>query len=191
MRLEDFHMTIEDRINSLETEVELLRAIVDELREKRRKTAAKEFSDLERLQEQKQNFLNTFPHKRAGDDFTNVELVFWASYILSQTNRREKLDSTAEVFKRAHKLQAVIDHFKHDFIERLELNDEDAEKAARVRTKDYLEMVLLSHPEFKTRDGMVPMTFYPAISDWAISQWGSQVGSWQQKRDIEDRPPEE
>ena len=182
--------TLSERLLALEKRLDLLREEVDVLRDKKRKVAKKEFTATMKLEEVKMDFLKSRPHDRK-DPFNNWELVFWASYVISNTPRREKLDTIAEVAKRGHKVQTLVDFYVASYKNKYpNESGENIDKAARLRVKDYLEYVLLSYPELQTKNGPVPMTFYIAVSNWAINTYGAKVGSWQQTNQIEDRPPE-
>jgi len=177
------------RLLALEKEVELQREELDVLREKRRKIAKKEFTDTDKLTEMKTIFLRSEPHNRQ-DPFSNWELVFWASYLLSNTSRREKLDSIGEVAKRGHKIQKIVEFYiaglKRMYPDEL---PQTLDAKARSQVKNFLEYVLLTHETLPTKNGPVPMGFYIAISDWSVTQFSSKVASWNQSHQIEDRPP--
>lgn len=168
---------LEDRFSALQTEIE-------DLKEKQRKKAKKEFTDQMKLEDLKRDFIESNPESRT-DPFTNWELVFWAGFVLSNTNRREKIDSIAEVAKRGYRIQGIVDFFKESY----DGDDEIANAWARNKTKYYLEYVLLNYPTFTSKGGATTaMTFYVATSDWAVNNWHSRVSKWVQERSIEDKP---
>lgn len=171
---------------NLEQRLAAVEERLDKLSVKATKKAKSEFTSAMKLAEAKQIFLDSRPHDRT-DPFTDWELVFWASYLLSKTSRREKLDNVAEVAKRAVKIKGLVEHFSRQYYEANvpNVSGEDADIWARNKVKLFLEMVLLQYP----KAGDKPMVFYMAVSDWAVNTFGSKLASWQQVSKFEDKPP--
>src|SRR5690554_2274527 len=119
---------VENGFASLNAEMANLHSIVAEMDETARKKAKKEFTRKIELERMKYDFWNSRPHDRT-DPFTDWELVFWASYLLSTTPRREILESQAEVAKRAHKIRGLVQHFTNLISGD---NPEEKEKRARI-----------------------------------------------------------
>lgn len=180
---------IDDKYNVLELRLSEAEERLSKLEIKAKKRANGEFNAALRLAEIKSQFLESRPHDRT-DPFNDWELVMWASYLLSGTSRREKLDSIAEIAKRSARIRGLVEHFKSECLTsaRIDTKEEDCENWARLRVKSFLEMMLLGYP--KAWDGQ-PMTFYIATSDYSINNYGSKLALWQQTNRIEDRPPKD
>lgn len=176
----------DDKFSALSDKIEQLEYQLAELQDKAQKKRKKDFTAFINLEEMKLAFLETQPENRT-EPMNNWELVFWASYVLSRTERREKLDSLAEVAKRSSKIRAivqyVIDNLKLENIEDLQVEDK-----ARLVVKDYLEFVLTTNKTLKTKDGDVPFTYWIAVSDWAVNNFMPRLAAWRQSRYIEDKP---
>jgi len=176
---------LEGVISAFNTELENIHRDLNDLKQKREKRDRGEFTSSLQLAQMKLDFAQSAPHIRK-DPFTDWELVFWATYILKDTTRREMLESIGEVAKRAKRIQMIVKHYKDILLEK-GVEDKEAEARARIRTKDFIEFVLLSYPTA----GDKPMTFYLMASPWAVNSFGSKLGSWQQAHSIMDIPAED
>ena len=159
-------MDLEQRILALEKRIEDLEKKLSKkevVETKKRKTAVKNAISLDMA---KREFIDSLPETRT-DPFTDFELVFWASYVLSKTPRKEKLESFSEVGKRSKKLAPVITFFKDKYCQGLDEKAADAK--ARNVTKKYLQ-VFLSGNETKYKKN-----FYSATSDWAVNGYGQNL----------------
>jgi hypothetical protein len=174
---------LREEIRILRNQVERLCVSVAEIQEKSRAKNKKDLSNKIELTIHKQDFIDSNPEERT-DPFTNFELVFWASYILRKTSRREKIDTYAEIGKRVKRIKEVIKFFV-DSPNLSEIDETEKENHARRMTKDFLEYVLTEIPEYKKGTEMVPMTFWPAVSDWSISNNISKMLQWQRDRKLD------
>jgi len=174
---------LREEIRVLRNQVEQLCVSVAEIQEKSRAKNKKDLSNKIELTIHKQDFIDSNPEERT-DPFTNFELVFWASYILRKTPRREKIDTYAEIGKRVKRIKEVIKFFV-DSPNLSEIDETEKENRARKMTKDFLEYVLTEIPEYKKGTEMVPMTFWPAVSDWSISNNISKMLQWQRDRKLD------
>jgi hypothetical protein len=70
---------------------------------------------------------------------------------------------------------------------------EERDNHARKITKEFLEYVLLGIPQYKKGTEMVPMTFWPAVSDWSINNNTAKMYEWQRDRRLDkyDTPLED
>lgn len=134
------------------------------------------------LDKAKRQFWLSVPQDRT-DPFTDWELVYWASYLLATTNRKEILNSVAEVAKRAQRVKPIIQYYG-DMVKTIDPVAKDT--FGRIKTKEYLKYVLWEIPEFKTKDGPKPMTFYVATSPWAVNNYGPKVFSYSKEQAIID-----
>lgn len=173
---------LDDRFSALQVEI-------DELKEEKKKRGKKQTSETLNLMALKQEFINSKPYERT-DPFTNWELVFWASLILSKTPRREKLDSIAEVAKRGNRIQKLVDFYLQQYKDGIneDIPVKQYDRMARIKVKNYLEYVLLEHPDIPNKTGKAPMVFWAAMSDWAINNFSSRILGWTQTRQIKDEP---
>lgn len=128
------------------------------------------------LQSEKKNFIDSKPELRE-DIFTDVELVFWISYLLVKTKYREKIDSWSEIGKRRAKIKSVLEFFR--------LSRNDAE--SRIVAKDYFEYIISIIDEvlFNKEKGNV---FYVITSDWALTTYSHNVKDWKIEKQLKDVP---
>ncbi len=172
---------LDDRFSALQEQIL-------ELQEEKKRRKKKDTSELLNLMALKQEFIDSKPYERL-DPFNDFELVFWASLILSKTSRREKLDSIAEVAKRGHRINQLVKFYTDGIREsNPKMLVRDADAKARDKVKNFLEYVLLEHPDIPTKTGKAPMVFWGALSDWSINSFSSQIMGWTQTRNIEDKP---
>lgn len=171
--LSESNTDLTQRVNELEQLTDkAVKSAVD-------KVAAKS----EIFEKYKTGFVKTNPHERDGSDFSDLELVFWASYILKDIpNRREKLNPT-EGYKRVGRVSAMVKFFKQLALDKGAKSDEQAEKWARERSKQFIEFMLLN----VTNQGE-PLNFYQATSDWALNNYQGHFATWQFVKDVEDVP---
>lgn len=161
------------RLDSLEERISDL--------EKKRQRETKNYNiNAAKFDEFKRDFQAGNPHNRT-DPFSIEELVLWASYILKDGPRREILNHT-EFYKRVKSVKKIIEYYKAPLVEQSRL-ETDADILARLRTRDYLEFTLLS-----VKVGGENIGFWQATSDWALNQFGNEVGSWQKYKDLPDEP---
>jgi hypothetical protein len=172
---------LDDRFSALQIQI-------DELQEEKKKRKKKNISETLNLMALKQEFIDSKPYERT-DAFTDWELVFWASLVLSKTSRREKLDNISEVAKRGNRIKQLVDFYTNGIREdNPKMLVRDCDSRARIKVKDFLEYVLLEHPDIPTKDGKTPMLFWGAMSDWSINNFSSRIMGWKQTREIEDKP---
>lgn len=133
----------------------------------------------EKLNTYKKQFNESYPLQRSGEDFTLFEFVLWASWVVRNDPKRRDVLNSTEAFKRIKAVKKLIDNFKTIAPEK-----SDAEKWAKIRTKDFLEMMLLS----VTQQDDEPIRFWQATSDWAFNNYRNHVATWKQVRDFDDSP---
>jgi len=182
---------LENRIIFLDNEIAILHGIIAQMDRRVKNKAKKDFSKLLELEYMKNDFWQSRPHERV-DPFPNFDLVFWASYLLMNTERKEILNSIAEVAKRAHRIQAIVEYFKEKWLIK-GIDTDKADTQARIDTKNYLEYVLLGVPTFETKKGTAPMTFWVATSAWAINNFAGKLATWQRDQKLKafDNPLKE
>jgi hypothetical protein len=169
-------------VNVLLAQQFILEKRVEVLEERRKKATKSGISAEELLLELKLDFQQSDPYRR-NDPFNNDELVIWSSFIIQQTSRREKLVFT-EFVKRKKKIKELVAFF----IDRAKalggMDDEAAEKWARIRAKDFLEYMLLG---VKLKSGDY-VNFWQATSAWAMNNYSDKVATWQQAKRLGDEP---
>lgn len=166
---------IKEAIEEHKAEIRRLKAIIAE-----NKKVVKPKYDLEA---DKRKFWNSRPQDRT-DPFSDWELVYWASFLLANTSRREKLTSTGEVAKRAKRIRELIQYYKEQYP--IDGDPANADKLAREQVKDYLHYVLWYVPTWISKDGPVPMTFYVATSDWAVNNYAAKVFTFRQEKQLKE-----
>lgn len=176
---------LRNKILFLDKELTYLGSRLSALEEKRRSRDKSTFNWAVALENMKQDFLRSEPNQRH-DSFSDFELVFWYSYVVSQTPYPEKLTTYAELTKRVSKVKAVIKYYIENSPDGI---PEDKEAWARIRTKQFLEYMALAVGSYDTKSGEKKhINFYIACSDWAMNNYGHLVGSWQKLKNLDDKP---
>lgn len=164
---------LSDRISALE----------DAMMARSRKEFEKHVKGEEKLEEYKRGFMEKRPFENDGADFTNVDLVLWASYVLKDTPRREKVNYT-ELFKRLKRINAILKFFKEWATDRGQ-EEAAADLWAKKRTKQFIEY-MLRHILVKGEH----LNFWQATSDWAINNYHEDFATWQTLSKYDDKPLE-
>jgi len=174
--MDDELKLLKEELKQINSRARELRTIIAE-KEKLVKGEETKFS----LDADKRKFWNSRPQDRT-DAFTDWELVYWSSYLLANTPRREILSSVGEVAKRAKRIRKIVDYYMENFP--IDGDKDHANNLARNLTKDYLQYVLWYVPSWKSAKGVVPMTFYPATSDWAVNNYGSKAFTFSKEKQL-------
>lgn len=164
VEMEDYTTKLEKRV------VELEKRMV--LHEEKRKAATRNMGTLEM---EKADFLASKPDERV-DPFGEVELVFWASYVVRNTARREKLANYAEVGKRRKKIKELIAHFGEKYGD-----GENNGVVGRQMTKVYLRHVLAIE-----KFGDKVNNFWLSTSDFAVNRYGNYLREVAQMDNLPD-----
>lgn len=170
-------------VNYLLVQNELMEKRLEVLEERRKKATKSGLHAEELLTELKLDFQKSDPYRR-DDPFNDDELTIWCNYILQLTPRREILVFT-EFVKRKKKIKEVVKFY----IDYLAANHPDypedkRDNWARVRTKDFLEFMLLG----VTLPSGDKLNFWQATSAWALNNYSDKVATWQQAKRLGDDP---
>jgi hypothetical protein len=173
--MNDFFEQTVKRILALEMQITQLQEEVLTLKQKQVKTSKRTSDSFAKLQAAKKEFIDSKPELRT-DDFTDTELVFWISFLLSKTKYREKLDTWAEVGKRAKRVKSVVAWF-------------DEHGNGRTKTRLYFQ-VIIGYIDKIMQSFEHGNVFYIITSDWALNQWGNDINERLQTLKFEDKPYE-
>jgi len=168
-----YNMELEQR----DKEIQSLQDRLYKIEDKKAKTAKNEFNSSFALDDAKDAFIVSRPHDRI-DAFKNFELVFWYSYLIKDTEYREKLTSWAEVKKREKRIKELVNFYIKYALEN-GVQETDSEHWARMRVKNFIEYVVIT---VKFADGS--KTFWGCVSDWAVNTYGHNIAKWQTEREI-------
>ena len=113
--------------------------------------------------------------------FLDYELVYWASYILSKTARKEKLTAYSEVAKRSKKIKELVNFFKEKYCVNIS-SEKEKDRYARTLVKDYLKFILTNYEKF----GDTPCNFWTVTSDWAINNYSNNIELYHQIAGLPD-----
>lgn len=157
---------LESRISVLE----------DALSAEGKKIRKKKIKETISLNDVKFDFIESNPRERT-DPFNDTELALWAAYLLSETNRREVIESWSTLRIRTKIASKLVKFFAdggHEIVK------------ARLLAREYLEMVLTQYPTFKGKDGEQNMGFFTATSDFAIGFYSQKMSNWKQIKNLPD-----
>ena len=128
-----------------------------------------------KLEAAKADFLERLPELDT-TPFTDTEMVFYISYLLSKTQYRERLTSWAEIGKRVKKIKQVIKFFA----------GQDTEDVGVMKARVYFDYIvsILDEVLFDPNSNV----FYVITSDWSLNKYGNNIGELYKINQFQDTP---
>lgn len=180
--LKDENDILKINFTVLESRIDELEQQVSGFLEKQVKKTRSENNSRMWLETAKSDFLESEPERRT-DPFTDHELVFWSSYVLRDTPRKEKLTAFSEIGKRAKRIKELVKFFSDKYSGHLK-TEKEKDAYARQLIKAFLQHFLTRFTTFG-KEGK-PNNFWVATSDWAINNYSQNIEMYQQISHLPD-----